>query len=321
MDFLSHVIPRIDELSQTNVALALLNENSKRTTNVQVSSSSSVAAATDRSQQHRNNLNQSDHHQHEEEGPDEQYDVFGLAEGAVDEERHGRQQQPWPEGQGKGVSWIGQGRGVPPPSSSSFSPQRPSFALSASASTNALHALSHPAAVGSVSGGGVHVLAGLHEAHAHNTRSIQSQLALYEEKAEHAQDEADDLRTLLTESRAIEAELKQKCAELEAQTGSSNREGLALNERVQRMRSEREATELRLEDKEIQLRSALEKAKEQESRSSINDAHVWWAYVWHELKRQQIADKDQETFASSVAALNSNDDEGGGLVPCILRPS
>ena len=68
---------------------------------------------------------------------------------------------------------------------------------------------------------------------------------------------------------------------------SMDTEEKLLGERVQRLRSEKEQIQILADDKDIQLRSAMEKVAICEDSSESRDVHVWWAYVWHELRRQE----------------------------------
>ena len=51
--------------------------------------------------------------------------------------------------------------------------------------------------------------------------------------------------------------------------------------------SEKEANEHVVQDKEIQLQSALDRVSQQDSASVVNDAHLWWSYIWHAMKQEQ----------------------------------
>lgn len=74
---------------------------------------------------------------------------------------------------------------------------------------------------------------------------------------------------------------------MEDQLEGRDREGRLLSERVERLKSEREATAHEAQDKDVQLRSALERVSQHDSASTVNDAHLWWAYIWHAMKQQQ----------------------------------
>ncbi len=74
---------------------------------------------------------------------------------------------------------------------------------------------------------------------------------------------------------------------MENQLHGRDQEGRLLSERVERLKSEREATLHEAQDKDIQLKSALERVSQHSSASAVNDAHLWWAYIWHAMKQQQ----------------------------------
>ncbi len=58
-----------------------------------------------------------------------------------------------------------------------------------------------------------------------------------------------------------------------------------LSEQLYALQKEKEEAKMVLDDKEAQLKAALDKVTEKEDRDNIRDAHLWWAYVWHEMKR------------------------------------
>lgn len=74
---------------------------------------------------------------------------------------------------------------------------------------------------------------------------------------------------------------------------------------MERLKSEREASAHEVQDKEVQLRSALEKAQQRDSATAVNDAHLWWAYIWHTLKQQQ------ESACANAAAIGAADGAAG----------
>ena len=69
---------------------------------------------------------------------------------------------------------------------------------------------------------------------------------------------------------------------------------------MERLKGEREASEHEVQDKDVLLRSALEKVNHHDSAAAVNDAHLWWAYIWHTLKQQQ--DKEHAGSDSTVGA-------------------
>ena len=100
------------------------------------------------------------------------------------------------------------------------------------------------------------------------------------------------MRQQLSESHKSETILRNKCDELTTQLDTFNREGKLFGERVARLRHEKEEAILKADDKDIQLKAALEKIAVVDDAGSISDAHVWWAYVWHELRRQEREEAD-----------------------------
>ena len=49
----------------------------------------------------------------------------------------------------------------------------------------------------------------------------------------------------------------------------------------------------------------------QTSKVAENDAHVWWSYVWHEMKRKSVEDENSNnnvnTHLSTFGAINNED--------------
>lgn len=83
-----------------------------------------------------------------------------------------------------------------------------------------------------------------------------------------------------------------------------DQEGRLLSERVERLKGEKEATAHEVQDKEIQLQSALERASQHETATAVNDAHLWWAYIWHAMKQQQDTALPSSTTVVAPGALN-----------------
>jgi predicted metal-binding protein len=118
-----------------------------------------------------------------------------------------------------------------------------------------------------------------------------------------------------------------RLTEVEKRLESSDREGRQLSERVERLKSEREATAHDAQDKDVQLRSALEKVTQQDSAAAVNDAHLWWAYIWHTLKQQHDSacgvgavrigqsTSAQEHTSAFVTNLGSEDAQLGQVQP------
>lgn len=86
-----------------------------------------------------------------------------------------------------------------------------------------------------------------------------------------------------------------------------DREVKLLAERIERFRSEKEQLQAQLEDKDIQLQSALEKAGQASTISNNSDANSWWAYVWHELKKQGQLGLGSGAGDNRLNSSNEND--------------
>lgn len=157
--------------------------------------------------------------------------------------------------------------------------------------------------------------------HALQERIVQ--VHLYQERADRVEGENDELRARLSESRQVEHDLHQKCKDLDTRVLGHEIEAKILAERIERLRSEKEELRLRLEEKETELRSAAQVSSVIQSKGLEKDAHVWWSYVWHELKRQHLesanlserrvhddqqlsgADADQMKISSLKASLSA----------------
>lgn len=116
--------------------------------------------------------------------------------------------------------------------------------------------------------------------------------------------------------------------DVENQLQGRDQEGRLLSERVERLKSEREATLHEAQDKDIQLKSALERVSQHSTASAVNDAHLWWAYIWHAMKQQQDVNgplyhngntlgaampKTSHAFVTEVGAGGTSDSIGAGV--------
>ena len=96
--------------------------------------------------------------------------------------------------------------------------------------------------------------------------------------------------------------------EFENTLNTKDRDNKLLSDRVERIRSEREQIQAQLADKDIQLRSASEKADKALDLSNTSDANAWWAYVWHELKKQsQLGIHAPSGFAAATNVAHSDE--------------
>ena len=95
--------------------------------------------------------------------------------------------------------------------------------------------------------------------------------------------------------------MRSKCDALTTQLDSFNREGRVFSEKVARLRQEKDEAMLKADDTGIQLKAALEKIAVVDDAAGEADAHVWWAYVWHELRRQEREDADVAKLGKGVS--------------------
>lgn len=131
--------------------------------------------------------------------------------------------------------------------------------------------------------------------------SPPSALALYQERAENAEKERDLIREEMLECNEINNDLRQRCTELENRANSADREGRLLSERNERLRSEQEQNQLKIEEGDVLLKSVQQQMIIQGEKTNIHDSHLWWSYVWHELKRQS---SERDGLSEKDAAMH-----------------
>jgi hypothetical protein len=131
--------------------------------------------------------------------------------------------------------------------------------------------------------------------------SPPSALALYQERAENAEKERDSVRGELLESNDINNDLRQRCTELENRANSADRDGRLLSERNERLRCEQEQNQLKIEEGDVLLKSVQQQMIIQGEKTNAHDSHLWWSYVWHELKRQS---SERDGLSEKDAAMN-----------------
>eukprot|EP01034_Spumella_vulgaris_P027158 gene27158-33841_t len=119
------------------------------------------------------------------------------------------------------------------------------------------------------------------------TQEKSAVIAQYQESLARTERELEDLQSRLAESRSVEANMRERMNLLENRAHSSDHDGRVHYERAERLKSEKDEARLALEDRELQLQSALSKAAQKGSVFDTHDAHVWWSYVWHETRKQQ----------------------------------
>ena len=120
----------------------------------------------------------------------------------------------------------------------------------------------------------------------HALQERSAQVHLYQERAQIVESENDELRARQADSRLVESELRLKLRECATLLSDRETEIKVLNERVERLRREKEEFELKLADKDTLLRYAVDKSNATEAKVKERDSHTWWSYIWHELKRQ-----------------------------------
>ena len=115
-----------------------------------------------------------------------------------------------------------------------------------------------------------------------NAETIQKE----KDKLSKAEDIVEELRVRLSEAYESEASAKEKCAEFERRLIDSDRHIRLLSEKLERTQGEREELEMKLAQNGSDLDGALQRLSAQGERTTEQDAHVWWSYVWHEMRKR-----------------------------------
>lgn len=108
--------------------------------------------------------------------------------------------------------------------------------------------------------------------------------------------------------------------ELERRVQSSEKENKVLFQRIERVKSEKEEVELRLQEQDQEVQHTRQRLNQHKDSSQENDSHAWWIYVWHEVKKQGGMLKDlQFQFDSQISGgiadrLRSSLQSGTGSV-------
>lgn len=108
-------------------------------------------------------------------------------------------------------------------------------------------------------------------------------LSLYQDKANQLEQEKGLLLTNLAESHDMESRLRERCGELMAGSGEAE----LLRGRVQELLREKQRSDDAVEDLELRLRAALERAEAATAAASSDQAQAWWQCVWLEARRQE----------------------------------
>jgi hypothetical protein len=122
--------------------------------------------------------------------------------------------------------------------------------------------------------------------------------------------ETAQLNALLTQMEHSETILKQRCLDSEAKTAAIEREKQSLMERTERLCIERDEALTQLDSKQHEINEYRDRIARQMGDEGVRDAHVWWSYVWHEMKRQSISNP-QGTAVGDIDGFSSQIDSHG----------
>lgn len=101
-----------------------------------------------------------------------------------------------------------------------------------------------------------------------------------------AEDIIEELRIRLAEAYDSESSAKEKCAELDRRLVDSERHIRMLSEKLERSQGEREELEMKLAQNGSDLNGALKRLSAHVDHTAEQEAHVWWSYVWHEMRKR-----------------------------------
>ena len=147
----------------------------------------------------------------------------------------------------------------------------------------------------------------------HENRKLQNRvehLAKEQEQLDHIRMEKDFLHKQLEDSRDSERDVRQQLHLANELVRNKEDECVSARTDVLHIQNERDDLQSVLEGKNIHLKSAVEKSAVALTRSKMVDAHVWWAYVWHELgKTKAHSDlllKNNRNKVPVLTAMNMN---------------
>ena len=119
-------------------------------------------------------------------------------------------------------------------------------------------------------------------------------------------DEINQLKSMLAQARSAEAASKQQAVEAEAKLTSIEREKADLVERAEKLRAERSDALTQLDRLALDLTAARTQRNAQDADDGLKDAHMWWSYIWHELRRQS---------ATNALGIQHDGSQGGAGEP------
>lgn len=104
----------------------------------------------------------------------------------------------------------------------------------------------------------------------------------------------EELKLRLDESYERECQAKARGAELDRRLIETDRHVRLLSEKLERANIEREEAEVKLIQHGSDLTGALQRLSAKDLKTSDQDAHVWWSYVWHELRKRGGPEREEE---------------------------
>jgi chromosome segregation ATPase len=143
-----------------------------------------------------------------------------------------------------------------------------------------------------------------------SVREKNTAIGIFQARVERAEDRAQELEIQLSHAVQRAEAAQARYHELESRVQHSDRDGLRLAEKIDRIRLEKDEVSHKLSASEARLSHALEKVSEKESKDDYADAQVWWAYVWHEMRRRSSEDTGTGRAASEAESVNGGGTDG-----------
>ena len=99
-------------------------------------------------------------------------------------------------------------------------------------------------------------------------------------------EEIKQLQAMLAQARLTEAVSKQQHLEAESKLAAIEKEKSELVEKAEKLRAEHNETLTQLDRMTLDLNEARSQRSTKDTDDGLKEAHMWWSYIWHELRRQ-----------------------------------
>ena len=76
-----------------------------------------------------------------------------------------------------------------------------------------------------------------------------------------------------------------RCNVAEKRLESADRQIIILTEKLSLVQKNRDEIYFAMEEKEKKISNMMGKLQAKNEQNTENDAHVWWSYIWHEMRR------------------------------------